>query len=119
MGFYLDSQGNYYEGDKADIGHQGVPQRPSVEHKWEGKWVPDQEKIYIRVAEENRIAQKMKDISDNLHSWSEVDDVFNKLSTDLDNVTSLALVKPIVSTLITITKKMARVLYWLAKDKLD
>lgn len=43
MGFYLDNQGNYYEGDKADMGHQSVPQRPDSKYKFVDKeWVLDQ-----------------------------------------------------------------------------
>ena len=52
MGFYLDNAGNYYEGDKADIGHQAVPQRPSYRHKFvNNEWVLDQ----VVVDEETRL----------------------------------------------------------------
>lgn len=54
MGFYLDNQGNYYEGDKADMGHQSVPQRPSPDYKWDGKWVLDDAVIKARQEEETK-----------------------------------------------------------------
>lgn len=43
MGFYIDNQGNYYEGDKTEYSHLDVPQRPSIEHIWENDmWVIDE-----------------------------------------------------------------------------
>lgn len=39
-GYYLDFNGEYYEGDKADHRHIEVPQRPSPLHEWDGDgWV--------------------------------------------------------------------------------
>lgn len=41
MGFYIDQNGGYYEGDKAHWQDQEVPQRPSANHTWNGSaWVP-------------------------------------------------------------------------------
>lgn len=41
MGFYIDQDGGYYEGDKAHWQDQEVPQRPSANHTWNGSaWVP-------------------------------------------------------------------------------
>lgn len=41
MGFYIDQNGGYYEGDKAHWQDQDVPQRPSANHTWIGSaWVP-------------------------------------------------------------------------------
>lgn len=40
MGFYIDQNGNYYEGDRqgADL---EVPQRPNANHAWNGStWMP-------------------------------------------------------------------------------
>lgn len=40
MGFYIDQNGGYYEGDKAHWQDQDVPQRPSANHTWNGSaWV--------------------------------------------------------------------------------
>lgn len=40
MGYYIDQQGNYYEGDKADYRDTSVPQRPSPFYDWVGnQWV--------------------------------------------------------------------------------
>jgi len=41
MNCYIDRQGGYYEGDKANPQDQEVPQRPSANHTWNGSaWVP-------------------------------------------------------------------------------
>jgi hypothetical protein len=43
---WLDSQGNYYEGDRANLADRGVPQRPSPNHIWvDGAWVEDAQKL--------------------------------------------------------------------------
>jgi len=57
------------------------------------------------LAEQERIAQKAKDISTNLPSWSEI-------STSIDNASTIVAMRVIV-------KNMARVVYWLAKDKAE
>jgi hypothetical protein len=39
---WLDSQGNYYEGDRASLSDKGVPTRPSPDHIYvDGEWVED------------------------------------------------------------------------------
>lgn len=41
-GFFIDTNGNYYEGDKASPSDVDVPKRPSALHKWvSGAWVQD------------------------------------------------------------------------------
>lgn len=41
MGFYIDQNGVYYDGDKANPQDQEVPQRPDTNHTWDGNaWVP-------------------------------------------------------------------------------
>lgn len=50
---WLDSQGNYYEGDRASLGDRGVPTRPSPIHIWvDGAWIEDPVKVAEIVAEE-------------------------------------------------------------------
>ena len=40
MGFYIDQNGGYYEGDKANWQDQDVSQRPDANHTWNGSaWV--------------------------------------------------------------------------------
>ena len=52
MGFYLDNAGNYYEGDRADIGHRAVPQRPSDKHKFtDGEWLLDETLVSAETTE--------------------------------------------------------------------
>jgi len=50
MGFYLDQNGNYYEGDKADWRDTEVTQRPDYRYIWNKEWVLNDELI----AEENK-----------------------------------------------------------------
>jgi len=79
---------------------------PDGESKWDGSaWVPDQEKIDARVAEENRIQAKAQAVIDNLPSLAEIE-------AAIEAASSIAALKVII-------KKMARVLYWIAKDKAD
>lgn len=79
---------------------------PDDESKWDGsQWVPDQEKIDIRLAEEARIAAKARALIDNLPTWAEVE-------AAIDGVSTIAGLKVVV-------KKIARVVCWLAKDKAD
>lgn len=54
---------------------------------------------------ENEQQQRVDDIGDNLPNW-------NQVSASIDNATSVAGLKIIV-------KKLARVVYWLAKNKKD
>jgi hypothetical protein len=56
-------------------------------------------------AETARIAAKAQAVLDNLPSWQEIDDAITAATT--------------IAGLKVIIRKMARVLYWLAKDKAD
>lgn len=68
-------------------------------------WIPDQAVIDAIAAEEARIAAKAQAIIDNLLSWQQVSDA-------IDGATTIAAIKVII-------KKMARIVYWLAKDRAD
>jgi hypothetical protein len=49
---WLDSQGNYYEGDRANLSDRGVPTRPSSIHIFvDGEWVEDQVQVAAAQAE--------------------------------------------------------------------
>ena len=79
---------------------------PDDESKWDGRaWVPDTKKIAIREAEEARVAAKAQALINNLPTWQEVADA-------IDAVTTIGGLKVVV-------KKIARVVYWLAKDRAD
>jgi len=41
MGFFIDSNGNYYVGDRQTPEHQEVTERPSQYHRWDGEWIDD------------------------------------------------------------------------------
>lgn len=117
MGFFIDPQGNYYEGDRASLSDIAVPQRESALYKWDREqkeYVLD-EVIAKEYAEKEA---RVKDIADVLPTWKQVQEQFDKLGTSLTSATTLAQVKPLVVELININNKMARVLYWLAKDSL-
>jgi hypothetical protein len=79
---------------------------PNDESMWNGTaWIPDPDIVNARLAEEARIAAKEQALIDNLPSWSQVD-------TAITNIANLADAKVFI-------KKLARVVYWLAKDKAD
>jgi len=82
---------------------------PGNESKRDGvpgsAWIPDTDIIDARLAEEARIDAKEQDIIDNLPSWAVV-------STVVDNISNLSDAKAFL-------KKLARVVYWLAKNKAD
>lgn len=58
---------------------------------------------------------KMQAFIDNLPSWSVVGGKFDTMSAAVPTATNAQL-KDILVELITTTKKLARVVYWLAKD---
>lgn len=106
----------YYELNETGtvLGSYAVPQpdkeltlleeAPNEESKLDGeKWVPDQEKIDIRLAGEVQIVAKATAFESNLPSWAQV-------ATAVDDISSLAEAKAFL-------KKLARVVYWLAKDQ--
>jgi len=100
-------------------GHYAVPQpdkvlhllaeAPDDESKRDGvpgsTWIPDQEKIDVRLAEAARIAAKAQALVDNLPSWLAVD-------AAVTGITNLADAKKFI-------RKLSRIVYWLAKDKAD
>jgi hypothetical protein len=82
---------------------------PDNESKRDGvpgtAWIPDQDIIDARLAEEARIVAKHQAFIDNLPSWTAVD-------TAINNITSLADAKAFI-------KKLARVVYWDIKGTVD
>lgn len=66
MGFYIDQNGSYYEGDKAHWQDQDVPPRPSNQHTWDGiSWVIDPQKVNADIDAQIRVleANGTKDIN--------------------------------------------------------
>lgn len=53
MGYYINPQGGYYEGDRAHALDAEVPRRPTADHTWDGaQWVaPDPAVLLQRNAE--------------------------------------------------------------------
>ena len=48
MGYYINKDGNYYEGDRQGEDAE-VPQRPSPYHVWQdGEWVDDKKAIAVQ-----------------------------------------------------------------------
>lgn len=60
--------------------------------------------------------KKMQSIIDNLPSWSVVGGKFDSMLADVKAATNLAQAKAVLIELITVQKKMARILYWNTKD---
>lgn len=111
----------YYDLDTAGKvkGSYAVPQpdktlhlledAPNEESQRDGvpgsNWIPNTDKVNARLAEASRIAVKAQAIIDNLPSWAQVDQA-------VTNIAILADAKEFI-------RKLARVVYWLAKDKAD
>ncbi len=74
-----------------------------------------QEMLDLRDAQIARQQAKMQAFLDNLPSWSAVGGKFDTMSAAVPTATNAQL-KDILVELITTTKKLARVVYWLAKD---
>ena len=60
--------------------------------------------------------KKMQSIINNLPSWSVVGGKFDSMLADAKAATNLAQAKAVLIELITVQKKMARILYWNTKD---
>ena len=75
-----------------------------------------QEMLDARAAMILRQQQKFQAFADNLPSWSAVSSVFDNMTSDANAAANLARAKAVLIQLIATSKKMARVLYWLAKD---
>lgn len=74
--------------------------------KWDGfKWVTDTQKVIELTAIQQAITQKAEDIELNLPSWAEVESYISK-------VDSIAKAQAVLL-------KLARVVYWLAKNKAE
>lgn len=95
--------GNSYEGIKPhELETRPIPSLAELKAVWPQI---EAERIAADEAETQRVTAKTKALVDNLPSWTEVD-------TAITNATNIAALKVII-------RKMARVLYWLAKDKAD
>lgn len=106
---YYDLDGNgkvrgHYANDQPGLTLTLLNDAPDDESQWNGSaWVPDQDKIDVREAEEARKAAKIQAMVDNLPSWAQVQNTIN-------NISSLADAKAFLL-------KLSRVVYWMAKDK--
>ena len=70
-------------------------------------------------AEEARIRAKAADLVDALPDWATVAAKFDQRTAALANATTIAAVKVVLQGLIDVTKQLARVVYWLARDRAD
>ena len=82
-------------------------------------WISDPVKLAEEQAEAERIAAKIQAIADNLPSWAQIAGELNSVRVDIQNATTLAMVRPAILALVTIVEKTVRIVYWLAKDKAD
>lgn len=72
-----------------------------------------------KAAEKALIQAKAQDIADALPDWATVAAKFDRGTTALANATTIAAVKVVLLGLIDVTKQLARVVYWLARDRAD
>ena len=70
-------------------------------------------------AEAARIQAKAADLVDALPDWATVAAKFDQGTAALANATTIAAVKAVLQGLIDVNRKLARVVYWLAKDRAD
>ncbi len=70
-------------------------------------------------AEAARIRAKAADLVDALPDWATVAAKFDQRTAALANATTIAAVKAVLQGLIDVNRKLARVVYWLAKDRAD
>ena len=70
-------------------------------------------------AEAARIRAKAADLVDALPDWATVAAKFDQRTAALANATTIAAVKAVLQGLIDVDRKLARVVYWLAKDRAD
>jgi hypothetical protein len=70
-------------------------------------------------AEKALIQAKAQDIADALPDWATVVAKFDQRTAALANATTIAAVKAVLQGLIDVNRKLARVVYWLAKDRAD
>jgi len=70
-------------------------------------------------AEKALIQAKAQDIADALPDWATVVARFDQGTAALANATTIAAVKAVLQGLIDVNRKLARVVYWLAKDRAD
>ena len=94
---------NSYEGIKPDVSEtRPIPSLAELEAVWPQI---EAERIAAEQAEAARVEAKAQALVDNLPSWTQV-------SGAVDAISNLAEAKVFI-------KKMARVTYWLAKDRAD
>ena len=72
-----------------------------------------------KAAEEGRVQGRAADISAALPDWATVVARFDQGTAALANATTIAAVKAVLQGLIDVNRKLARVVYWLAKDRAD
>lgn len=70
-------------------------------------------------AEAARIRAKEADLAEALPDWATVAAKFDQGTAALANATTIAAVKAVLQGLIDVNRKLARVVYWLAKDRAD
>lgn len=70
-------------------------------------------------AEEDRVRAKEADMDDALPDWATVAARIDKGTNELEKATTIAALKVILKDLIVVTRQIARVVYWLARDRAD
>lgn len=104
MGYFVDNQGNYYEGDRANLSDKSVSQRPSKNHNFiNNEWVLDEDKDSEEKENEEFLKTKDEEINFHLNTWVNVSKKIDKIET--------------VDELKEILKSIGRIVYIIAKNK--
>jgi hypothetical protein len=80
------------------------------------QWAAEQANAEAVLAYQAFEAAKKAAIIDTMPTWSAVSDKYDTMLTDLEAATTIAAMKVIFATLIKTSKKVARVVYWLARN---
>lgn len=101
MGFYLDSNGNYYEGDRHGD-DMSVPQRPDAEHAWNGNdWTPSPVAVPDSVTmRQARLALLQAGILTQVNAAVAAGDEVTRITWEFSSEVQRS--NPIVSTLVTV-----------------
>lgn len=125
MRYYISWLGYYYVGDRQDPRDIEVTERPGETYKWDeitSTWVIDDVKVLEQQEMTNLqifLANKNQEINLKMPTWTQVQNRCNQGRTTLESATTLAQVKPVVSGMIDFIEDMARILYLMAKNKLE
>lgn len=103
MGYYIDAQGNYYTGDRANLSDISVPPKPSGLVKWsDNNWVDDTEAI-AKQSEAEALANLAAIDTKSIRSAREFLIQIDSNYADLDTATTIAGVKAALKKMLAVS----------------